>query len=278
MSDAEIPPAVEQRASVVILPGEEMPTSGNLWQMHKLGCVSEPTVFRAAIPEQLCEAAVWLPYANDSRVNLLTPGKGDQTRNAFSVHLDKGKENTERQSAYPVDANTWHPHTMPADQRWHARWRITREAPGLSAIFGEVLPIPADQIHHPHLTIFCAAPGTRTPLHKDKSSSVLMHLCGRKRVLCFTQEEVNREPRLSEDVKTYGATHHHCAQGTQEDIFGTVHPTQENLVCFGGWCAELQPGDILVIPSGVYHDVASVGDQYTMSCAYRLQKEDSDGV
>ena len=84
---------------------------------------------------------------------------------------------------------------------------------------------------------------------------------------------MDREPRLSKNVKRHGATHHHCVQGTQEEIFGTTAPTSENLLCYGGWCAELEPGDILVIPSGVYHDVASIGDEFTMSCAYRLEAD-----
>ena len=84
-----VPAPVEQRAGVTIVPATEMPftESGDGWQMEDLARISVPTLFRAAVAPELCDAAPWLRVANNSRVNLLTPGEKDETRNAFSVHL-----------------------------------------------------------------------------------------------------------------------------------------------------------------------------------------------
>ena len=85
---------------------------------------------------------------------------------------------------------------------------------------------------------------------------------------------MDRDERLPKGVKIFGNTENFTVSGKQEEFFGSVHPeSKEKLCCFGGWCGTVLPGDILIIPAGIYHDVASVESECTLSCSYRVHPE-----
>ena len=70
------------------------------------------------------------------------------------------------------------------------RWKIDTEADGIEEVLGTELPIASRSSTSAAPVVFYAVPSTRTPLHKDRHCSVLLHLQGTKQVLCFSQEEV----------------------------------------------------------------------------------------
>lgn len=276
----ELPPPVPQRTPFVSLEAQDIPLrEDGLWDIAALAACDKPTVYHGALDPALCDPDTWLALSEDDKVIVLMPGERGENHNAFSVKRS-GWESGHKQEQHTAAASTFDPehgsHGVPPVHaaRWHARWRLDLQSPATAAIFPSRIPIVADSIMS-ITNMFYAAPCTRTPLHKDKETSFLLHLQGVKSVLCFSQDEVNLDPRLPAGVKGNGQTQNFSVSGDQAAIFGGERPLTEGggdkLLHYGGWHHMLAPRDLLVIPAGLYHDIESTEGQCTLSCALRLR-------
>lgn len=104
-------------------------------------------------------------------------------------------------------------------------------------------------------SLWGGAGGSRTPLHADNIHALIFQVAGSKRFFLSTRAEIANavgEGRLPGNVLDCGETEDYCVDGSQDTIYGLREqlPTGPT-----GHLAELLPGDALLLPAGLYHDV-----------------------
>jgi len=103
--------------------------------------------------------------------------------------------------------------------------------------------------------------------------ALVFQCVGRKRFFLASRDAVKdavSRQRLPLSVLEKGNTEDHCVDGSLEEVFG-LDDAAPRLV--KGELAALEPGDCLVLPAGLYHDVASDGGP-SMSLTVRFEVRD----
>ena len=119
--------------------------------------------------------------------------------------------------------------------------------------------------------LFVTSAGGRTAMHRDELDNMLLHLSGHKNVIIVEPEIAKKHPKLMKDLFTTPGSHAEIYEskvdresyetgdaGTLEEARSMPH-----LYC------SLQPGDLLYIPYGWFHDVES--QTATVSAALRFE-------
>ena len=118
--------------------------------------------------------------------------------------------------------------------------------------------------------LFVTSAGGRTAMHRDELDNVLLHLCGHKNVIIVEPEIAKRHPELMTDLFTTPGSHAQIykskmdRKSDENGYAGTLEQARSmpHLYC------SLQPGDLLYIPNGWFHDVES--QTATVSAALRF--------
>ncbi|EOD21565.1 hypothetical protein EMIHUDRAFT_117085 [Emiliania huxleyi CCMP1516] len=189
------------------------------------------------------------------------------TEQSLARALPTVRVSRSRSGEYPRDSASGKP--CPMETVPTARFLAAlREGPPTVYVHGEVLPdaLLADcPPPHPLLrgervarrSLWLSGDGARSPLHYDLPMVLLCQLHGRKRVTLYS-------PRYHDLMRPQCSTW--PALTAQERIAGTSLGAAELRGC-EGLIVELRPGDALLMPSGWWHEVESVGDARDRLCA-----------
>ena len=152
---------------------------------------------------------------------------------------------------------------------WQLRGDLDLSEAELASILGEDL---AKRFNVTSTSLWAGSGGSRTPLHKDDVPALVFQCVGRKRFFLSSRAQVEAavaRGALPEAVSSAGNTEDHCVDGALDDVFGLRDATP---AVVDGELAELSPGDCLVLPAGLYHDVESDGG-VSMSLTVRFDPD-----
>lgn len=115
--------------------------------------------------------------------------------------------------------------------------------------------------------------GSRTPLHVDSVHALILELAGTKKVFLSSTDAVARAVdagRLPRAALDDGATESYCVDGTLASVYGL---DDDNPKCVDGQLVVVNPGDVLVLPAGVYHDVECESPALSLSIRFELDEQ-----
>lgn len=147
---------------------------------------------------------------------------------------------------------------------WQLRGNITANLPFLDRLGLRVTST----------SLWGGAGGSRTPLHVDSVHALILELAGTKRLFLSSSDAVaeavdaGRLPRAALDD---GATESYCVDGTLASVYGLDDDVPK---CVAGQLIVLNPGDVLVLPAGVYHDVECDASP-ALSLSIRFELDDA---
>jgi ribosomal protein L16 Arg81 hydroxylase len=105
----------------------------------------------------------------------------------------------------------------------------------------------------------------------DNIDGIVIQIAGTKRFFLSSEREIEEAVnggRLPESVLTYGKTDNFLKEGTIDSVFGLNEKSPK--LC-GGEIATLAPGDCLLLPSGLYHDVQTDCERPSVSLTIRFR-------
>ena len=143
---------------------------------------------------------------------------------------------------------------------WQLRGEITLTDAEMTSVLGDL------QLSIESLSVWAGAPSTRTPLHRDDVDTLIMQIAGTKRCyLCTSQtiEDAVTADRLPKSVLN-GTTEDFCVHGSLDQ----VHGSGNNVVL-------LNPGDVLFLPKGLYHDIESVDASLSLTIRWSNDRSSS---
>jgi len=110
------------------------------------------------------------------------------------------------------------------------------------------------------VSLFSGAGGTRTPLHVDNIHALIYQVEGTKRLFMSSRPDIADavgRGAIPEEVLHDGSTDVFCVDGSLEEVHGLCEPKPPRA---HGAFVELHPGDCLILPAGLYHDVEAAAD------------------
>ena len=128
-----------------------------------------------------------------------------------------------------------------------------------------------NEIIYDSASLWAGAKRTRTPLHVDNIDGIVIQIAGAKRFFLSTESEIEtavQNNQLPNSVLTFGKTDNFLQEGTIDSVFGLKKKTPR--LCTGE-VATLTPGDCLLLPAGLYHDVQSDDQGPSVSLTVRFR-------
>lgn len=156
---------------------------------------------------------------------------------------------------------------------WQLRGSVKLDALTVAQLLGPEVcqALSEKEIIYDSASLWAGAKGTRTPLHVDNIDGLVLQIAGTNRFFLAQEsavEEAVDHARLPEAVLTHGRTDDFLQEGTIDSVFGLQQSSPK--LC-DGEVATLTPGDCLLLPAGLYHDVQSDTQGPSVSLTIRFR-------
>lgn len=202
---------------------------------------------------------------------LFFPTLPNSGQNAFSLERHRGG------TAKVVPSTDFWFWLLASKQAWQMRGELNLSATQVAELIGQNLASAVEKhiFRVTQISVWSGKGGTRTPLHSDSVHALIFQLAGTKRFFLSSRAEV--EAAVAKGLLPDAVMSEHCAasrtdafclDGSLEELHGldAAQPKRAH-----GCIAALSPGDCLVLPAGVYHDVeCSVEQPASMSVTVRF--------
>jgi len=181
---------------------------------------------------------------------------GHDSQNTFS----RGLHRNLRSLVQPSPA-LWQ-HLASSKQAWAMRGELELDPADLADLFGgSSADIRKALVEgRASVSMFSGAGGTRTPLHVDNIHALIYQIEGTKRLFLSSRPDIADavdRGTLPEEVLHDGSTDVFCVDGSLEEVHGLCQSKPPRA---HGAFVELHPGDCLILPEGLYHDVEAAAD------------------